>query len=428
MTTKRIPPGPGQQYNPTQSLLVWMGDQFKEFGNIYKASIYGTTVYAIRDPEYAHHVLVENWQNYVKGQIIKRVAFLLGNGLMASEGELWKRQRRMIQPVFSRKSIGGLTKYIVTANVALLKKWKQAAQQKQNVNVTRDISSSILEVMLTLIFGQDYERIGPHFSIVSDESARNMEFARAFRSLGRIILQLAAQRRKEHSTSSDILGMLMEARDRQDGQPMTERLLVNEVLTLIVAGHETTASTLNWTWYLISQNPQVEEKLSREIRPPLSPEFANLDDLPKSLYTRQVIDEVLRLYPAGWLMTRKALKDDHLGDYFVPAGTEIYIPPYFIQRNPDLWDDPDRFNPDRFDPDQSSPRHRLATLPFSAGPRNCIGEFLARVEMQIHVMIIASQLWLRYVQTTPIELDAGVNLRSKHDFIMSPKLKAMPDR
>jgi cytochrome P450 len=424
----RIPPGPTEKYSTTQELLSWMGDQFKRFGNTYKASIYGTNVYVVRDPQYAQHVLRENWQNYTKGQAIKRVALLLGNGLMVSEGEFWKTQRRMIQPAFHRKAIGALAKVITTSNLALLRRWQQAAHKKVSVNVTGDVSRMALEVMLISIFGANYEQVAPHFNILSEESARNMEFARVFGSLGKIVLQLAAQRRKEKIMSTDILGMLMEARDQRSGQAMPDRQLVNEIKTLIVAGHETTASTLNWTWYLLSQHPEVEEKLSSELDNLLGSKIPNVDDLPKLAYTRKVIDETLRLYPAGWLLTRRALKDDQLGDYFVPAGTEIYISPYFIHRHPDLWEDPDRFNPDRFAPEHSQGRPPLAMLPFSTGPRNCIGEFFARIEMQVHLLTIAKQLRLRFVERTQPELDVGVNLRSKHDFIMNPELKALADR
>jgi len=423
----RIPPGPAEKYCVTQGLSSWMGDQFERFGDIYKASIYGISVYVVRDPQYAQHVLRDNWQNYSKGQAIKRVALLLGNGLMVSEGELWKTQRRMIQPAFHRKTIGALTEVIRTSNVALLRRWEQAAHKKVSVNVTRDVSFVALEVVLISVFGADYERVAPHFKILTEESARNLNFAQAFRSLGKIVLQLVAQRREEKMVSNDILGMLMEARDQKTSQAMPDRQLANEVATLIVAGHETTASTLNWTWYLLSQHPEVEEKLSSELNNLLGSQIPGLDDLPKFAYTRQVIDEALRLYPAGWLMTRRALKDDHLGDYFVPAGTEIYISPYFIHRHPNLWEDPDRFNPDRFGPNHSHDRHLLAMLPFSAGPRNCIGELFARVEMQIHLMTIAKQLRLRFVEKNPPELDFGVNLRSKHDFMMKPELRALAD-
>src|SRR2546430_5732688 len=219
--------------------------------------------------------------------------------------------------------------------------------------------------------------------------------------------------------------MLNDARPHQSVKATQDDQLINELMSLILAGHETTASVLNWTWYLISQHPEVEAKLSNELNSVLGSEFPELDDLAKFAYKRQIIEESLRLYPAGWLMTRKALRDDYLGDYFVPAGTEIYISPYFVQRHPSLWEDPDRFNPDRFGLEHSQDRHRRAMFPFSAGPRYCIGESFARMEMQIHVMMIAKQLRLRYVQTRPLELDAGVNLRNKYDFIMTPELKAI---
>jgi len=214
----------------------------------------------------------------------------------------------------------------------------------------------------------------------------------------------------------------MQARDPHTGQSMHDRQLINEILAIIVAGHETTAGTLNWTWYLISQNPKVALRLSDELK-----DLTNLpdyDDLPKYPYTRQVIEESMRLYPAGWLMTRKALGDDQLGDYFVPAGTEIFVSSYFIQRNPALCENPDFFDPDRFETDNLKHRHRLATILFSAGPRNCIGSFFARFEMQIHLLTISSHLRLEYVQSKPIELEAGVNLRSRDDFIMYPEVVA----
>jgi cytochrome P450 len=422
---EHIPRGPLEKYRVAEALMNWMSSQFSLFGDIYKASVYGTSVYAVRNAEFAQRVLVDNSENYVKGQSIKRVALLLGNGLMVSKGDLWKRQRRMIQPAFNHESIGPLINMITTVNLDLLKKWQLAAGRNESVNVTRDVSGMALEVMLRFILGEDYERVGSHFDLLTQEPARNMEFASSFRALGKIILQVVDRRRKEPAASTDALGMMIQARDSQSGEPMQDRQLIDEILTLIVAGHETTASTLNWAWYLISQHPEVEQRLSNELSTLTN--SSEIGDLPKFPYTRQIVDETMRLYPAGWLLTRKALRDDCLGEYFVPAGTEIYVALYFLQRHPDLWEEPDRFNPDRFRPENSKHRHRLATIPFSAGPRNCIGALFARVEMQIHFMTIARYLRLRYIQTKPIELDAGVNLRSKYDFIMYPEAKLVED-
>ena len=418
---RRIPPGPAEKYDTSEDLLRWMKDQFDRFGSIYRASVYGTDVYVVSDPEHVDHVLRINWQNYKKGQAIKRIGFLLGNGLMVSEGEFWKSQRRMIQPAFHDKTIGALINVISEANIALLEKWKDAAQERESVNITSDISHMILKIVLISIFGEDYEQVAPHFDIVSDESARNLEFAQRFRSLRKLVAEVAGQRRKQNRTATDMLGMLMEARDRKN-RAMPDSQLVSEIMTLIVAGHETTASTLNWTWYLLSTSAEEEEKLWRELNAVPGSGSPVIGDLAKFVYTRQVIEETLRLYPAGWLMTRAALKDDQLGDYFVPAGMEIYISPYLIQRHPAFWDAPDRFNPDRFGPDLLHTRHPMTMLPFSAGPRKCIGENLARIEMQIHVMTIAKHLRLRSVSEQSIQLEAGVNLRNKHDFIMNPEI------
>lgn len=424
MTTKRVPPGPTDAYDTDLPLLDWLRQQFNRFGDIYSASIYGATVYVVSAPEYVEHVLLQNWQNYVKGLAIKRIGLLLGKGLMVSEGEFWINQRRMVQPAFHRKAIGALSGVISAANRELLITWEHAAKEKSTVNITRDISRTVLQVTLRSIFGEDYESVAPHFNILSDQPERSLEFADAFRPLADIVIRLAGQRRNANRIATDILGVLMQARDRVGGQLMSDRQLAREIVTLVVAGHETTASVLNWTWYLLSQHPSADEKLSREINELLKGEIPQLDDLPRFAYTRQVLEEVMRLYPPGWLMTRRALRDDQLGDYFVSAGTEIYISPFLIQRHPGLWEAPDLFNPDRFSPAYSQHRHPLSMLPFSAGPRNCIGEYFARIEMQIHLLIVAPRLRMHYAPSAPPELVAGVNLLSRNDLIMIPEFKS----
>ena len=264
-----------------------MDDNFRRYGDIYRASVYGTNVYATKLPEHAQHVLRRNWQNYVKGRAIKRIALLLGNGLMVSEGELWKSQRRMMQPAFHRCAIAALTDVISDTNCALLEKWEQAARNKQSVNVTRDVSLAVLEVVLRAIFGADYGEVAPHFNLLSDQTARDLRFAQAFRGLGKFVVDIADRRRNRNIVSIDMLGMLMESRDRDSGRAMSDGQLVNEVLTLVVAGHETTASTLNWTWYLLSQHPDVEKRLSDEIDALLTARSPAIEDLPKFHCARQ---------------------------------------------------------------------------------------------------------------------------------------------
>jgi cytochrome P450 len=425
--SRRIPDGPKEKYNSDEDLLVWLGKNIEQYGEVFRASIYGTDVYVVNAPQYADHVLLKNWQNYPKGQAIKRIALLLGNGLMVSKGELWMRQRRMMQPAFNRHAMAPFAPIIIAANEHLLRKWEQAGRAGTHVNATRDISLMILEIVLRAIFGDDYNLVAPQFQVVSDEAARNLEFAIAFTSLGKIIVEIAENRRREGRSSADFLGLLMQARDRGSGEGMSDSQLSKEIMTLIVAGHETTASTLNWVWYLLAQNPTAERKLALELERLPRGAIPRVEDLPDFPYVRQVIEEALRIYPPGWLMTRKAIQEDQLGEYFVPAGTEIYIAPYYMQRHPGLWTAPDAFDPDRFDPDATQDRPALAMLPFSVGPRNCIGEHLARMEMQFHLIIIGSRLRMRLIGAEPPSLAAGVNLLSAHDFIMSPELKSSND-
>ena len=308
---------------------------------------------------------------------------------------------------------------MVEENAALLQRWKQAALRNETVDVTADTSTAVLNITLLSIFGEDHHLVAPSFKVLSEEAMRDLRFAQTFRALEPIIQDVVTRRRSRNTAPRDILGLLMQARDRDTGRPMSDRQLISEVKTLIVAGHETTASTLNWIWYSLTQHPAVADTLKAELDRQFTGKI-EIEDLAGFTYTRQVIDEALRLYPAGWLMTRRALGDDRLGDYLVPAKTEIYIPPYFIQRHPGLWDDPDRFDPGRFAASALTERHRLAMLPFSAGPRNCIGEVFARIEMQIHLMMVASQLRMHFPETPSPDYVAGVNLRSKHSFVMRP--------
>lgn len=418
-----VPPGPAEKYDLSDEILPWLMRNFKQFGGIYRASMYGGNVYVVSEPQYVDHVMRENWQNYKKGQAIERVRMLLGNGLMVSEGQLWKKQRKMIQPAFHPEIAGSMLKMLADSSQRLLESWLARARNGQAINVTREVSLWVLEVVLRSIFGQDYDRVAPEFNILSSESTRNMQFAQIFRPLREVVRNLVNERRQNRNIAEDILGMLMEARDRTTGEAMPDGQLLSEIVTLVVAGHETTAGTLSWFWYLVSQHPKVEAKLAREIsaQAPFVPD--SLNAFAAFPYTRQVIEETMRLYPPGWLLTRRAIQDDQLGDYFVPAGTEVYISLYLIQRNPALWENPDIFDPDRFAPERIQNRHPLATFPFSAGPRKCVGEFLARVEMQIHIITIASHLRLHHISGDPRDLETEVNLRCKNDFLFTPQLR-----
>jgi len=378
-------------------------------------------------PDHVRHVLVDRSANFAKGIGIDRVAILLGNGLMTSEGESWRTQRRLVQPSFHRNVIATWMPHLHAANAALAEKWTTAAAAGAAVNVTQDMSEVTLEVVLRALFSDDLARLtsargGNPFALLTDDTERNLAFAYKFRQLGALILDEVQRRRRDGVRHNDIVSQLIDARDRQTAAPMGDRQLLDEIMTLIVAGHETTASSLNWFWYLLASTPDVAARLRAEVDVGAvdPPGYGDLEKLP---FTRRAIDETLRLYPPGWLLTRRAIAADTVGGVSLPAKADVLISPYLVHRHPAHWPDPARFDPDRFLPEYNSGRNRFAYLPFGLGPRACIGEHLALVEMHTHVATLARRFDLELVPGQEIELEPQVNLRTRHPLRMIPRLR-----
>ena len=417
-----VPLGPTEHFSSAEDLFHWMKRNFERYGDIFRATVYGSVVYVVSAPEYCEHILRRNWLNYPrKGLVVQRIALALGNNLITSNGESWASQRRMIQPAFTKSAIGRMTAMMAGVNAELLQQWRAAAERHETVNVTRDVSLMVLKITLMSIFGDDYHTVAPHFQFFAEEAARDFTFAQSLAPLRELILRIVAGRRSQNRDAADTLGVMIQARDREGGEHMPDAQLAREVLNLVVAGHETTASLLNWMWYLLASHPEAQERLAAELDGVPWEGHPTIDMLPNYPYTRSVIDEALRLYPPLWLMTRKALNDDRLGEYFVPAGTEIFISPFLIQHSADLWETPDEFNPDQLSANKRLERHELALCPFGAGPRKCIGDLFARVEIQTHLMMFEKELRLRRCDTSLPEIATGINLLSKHNFHMLPE-------
>jgi enediyne biosynthesis protein E7 len=423
------PLGPTEHFSSGEDLFHWMNRNFERYGDIFRATVYGSVVYVVSAPEYCDYILRRNWLNYPrKGLVVQRIALALGNNLITSNGQSWVSQRRMIQPAFTKSAIGRMSAMMAGVNAELLQQWRAAAERRETVNVTRDISLMVLKITLMSIFGDDYHTVAPHFQFFAEEATRDFTFAQSLTALRELILRIVAVRRSENVDAADTLGVLIQARDREGGEPMADAQLAREVVNLVVAGHETTASLLNWMWYLLASHPEAQERLAAELDAAPWEGHPTIDMLPNYPYTRSVMDEALRLYPPLWLMTRKALNDDRLGEYFVPAGTEIFISPFLIQRSPDLWETPDEFNPDQLSASKRLERHELALCPFGAGPRKCIGDLFARVEIQTHLMMFEKELRLRRCDTSPPEIATSINLLSKHNFHMLPETLSKGNR
>ncbi len=425
--TQAQPPEAAIQFDigSTDDSLERMVELFAELGDIYRVYVPArqSHTYVIHHPDDVKRVLVSNHRNYTKGLGLDRVKILLGKGLMTSEGELWTRQRYMMQPFFHRRVVTQFSEAIGTANSRLLERWDELARRGEPVNLTDEMSSLTLEIVLRAIFGRDLERMsqelgGNPFEVVTKDQGRNLQFAFKFRSLTKLVAGLIERRRQEKEEHFDYVAMLMGARDKDSGEPMAERQLIDEILTLVVAGHETTASGLNWTWYLLSQHPQAEARLHAELDAIPDEPAPSLPRMEELAYTQQVINEALRLYPPGWLLSRRAVQPDVLSGYEIPAGTNVLLPLYLLHRHPRYWKEPDTFLPERFAPDHDAERPRFAYMPFAAGPRHCIGETFALYEMLLHLHRIARHFRLVHVRDKPIELEAQINLRTRYPLHM----------
>jgi enediyne biosynthesis protein E7 len=424
---KNLPPEAELQFDvgSTDDSLERMVELFARHGDTYRVFVPArkSYTYVIHHPDDVKRVLVGNHRNYTKGLGLDRVRILLGKGIMTSEGELWKRQRYMMQPLFHRRVLTGFAQLIAAANERRLSRWDALAARGEPVNLTDEMSDLTLDIVLRSIFGRDLDRLSGQlganpFEVVTREQSRDLQFAYKFRSLTKLVAQLIARRRAEPEEHFDYVAMLMAARDKESGEPMGERELIDEVMTLIVAGHETTASGLNWTWYLLSQHPEAEARLHAELD--AAPEMAapNLAEMEELAYTSQVVNEALRLYPPGWLLSRRTVAADVLGGFQVPPGTNVLLPLYLLHRHPRYWKEPDRFAPERFAPEHEAERPRFAYMPFAAGPRHCIGETFALYEMLMHLYKVARRYRLVYVPDKPLELEAQINLRTRHPLHM----------
>jgi enediyne biosynthesis protein E7 len=427
MQTTAIPPGPTEGFDlgGSEETLARLQDYFARFGDIYRvfAPSRGVYYYVINHPDDVKRVLLSNHRNYTKGDGIDRVKILLGNGIMTSEGDFWRRQRRMMQPSFHRRVIDQFSALISEVNEKYAQRWAAASARGEAVNLSNDTSELTLEIVLKSIFGTDLGRLEQQmgvnpFEVVAKQSNRDLKFAFQFRSLARLVGELIQRRRRESVEHFDFLEMLMLTRDRETDEPMAERELIDEVLTLIVAGHETTAAALTWTWYLLSRHPEAAERLQGEADR-TSGEVLGLGAAEAMSFTHQVLQESLRLYPPGWLLTRRALEADELGGFPIAPRSDVFISPYMLHRHPAFWSDPEEFKPERFADADANERHKFAYIPFAVGPRHCIGENMAMFEMLVHMRTMTRRFTLSRATDEPIEFEAQINLRPRSNLMMT---------
>lgn len=433
---KRVPPGPTDPVTlgidpDTLATLEELQSQYGNMVGVRKAS--GRAAYFINDATAVRRLLVKQHARYRKGPGFERVKMLLGNGLIVSDGETWRRSRRMIQPAFSRQNVHRLIEVMIACTKSRAASWDTVAEEGGSLDITQEMNDFALELILRCIFGADYDdqiMVGGKnpFAFLSKDSARDLRVVLQVRESRDLISQVIAKRReKAREMQFDFLSMYMSATDKDD-QPFTDTELLDELITLIVAGYETSAGTLNWAWFLLATHADAELALLREASESIS-DAAELNQqvLTDMSYTQQLLEETLRLYPPVWLFTRRAAEDDTLVDYDIEAGTDIYLSPYILHRTDAYWPDPEKFDPMRFAEEQSNHKKgERPYFPFSLGPRRCLGEYFSFLEMKVHLGLLIQRFRMTLVSDRDPELDLGINLRTRNSIILRPELRDRP--
>lgn len=361
----------------------------------------------VHQPEDVQRVLVTNHRNYVKSRSYEGLRLALGNGLVTSEGDFWRRQRKLSQPAFHRQRLEGLVSTMVDCVERAEQRWRdRAGRGGSSLDLHQEMMRLTLGIVGHTLFGIELagesNELGPAVSTILTHANKyaesliriplwiptpaNYRFRRAKRRIDETVHRIIAERRRNPEDRGDLLSMLMTASDGDDR--MTDEQLRDEVLTFFAAGHETIAVAMGWTFLMLSQYPEAAKKIREEVRDVAGDDRITFEMLPRLKYTGWVISEVMRMYPPVWIIERQALGDDVLGGYRIPKGTIVAVSPWGLHYSPKLWDDPHRFDPERFSDERSEGRSKYAYLPFGGGPRVCIGNHFAMMESKVIVAML----------------------------------------
>jgi steroid delta-isomerase-like uncharacterized protein len=422
----RRPPGPQREVTLSQiraDPLTFLKEITQEYGDYVHYVCEGRTTILVNQPHAIRHVLHDCASNYTKLHTPDLLLLkpMLGDGLLTTEGPVWKRDREWIQPSLSRPQLEASAGLIVKVVEEMLTRWRRRPDAGTPMDMSREMSRMTLEVAARVLFSSDFASRSEAFGEAMDVLNESMSTARpdlagisnrlqpAVALIRRTVWQTILARRFYDSSEDDVLGALLRAQKEHDD---SDQHVVDQAVTILLAGHETTAKAMSWVFALLDANPVPLGCLRRELDDCLGGRRPELGDLPKLRYTRAIINETLRLDPPIWLVTRTTLQDDEIAGYDIPAGALVAISPYLIHRHPNLWDDPDRFHPERFLADEAATQG-YRYLPFGHGPRHCVGKTLATLEMTLALAAIYYHFEFRVLPNHLIEPEALVTMRPR---------------
>jgi cytochrome P450 len=408
------------------------------YGDAVALPLGPTPLYFFNDPDSAKHVLADNSTNYRKGIGLVHARRALGDGLLTSEGELWRKQRKTIQPAFQMRRLASQAGAVAEEAARMVDRLRSHVG-KGPIDIRQEMTGLTLGVLGRTLLDADlgaFASIGDSFEAVQDQAMfemmslgmvppwiplpKQLRFRRARADLEKVVDTLTAERSASPAGDGDdvVSRLLASVRDEDDPRVARTRLH-DELVTLLLAGHETTASTLSWAFHLIDGHPEVADRLHAEAVDVLGDRLPVYEDLHRLEYTMMVIQETMRLYPPVWLLSRRANEEDEVAGYRVPADTNVLICPYTLHRHPRLWDEPERFSPDRFHPDQVNDRPRYAYIPFGAGPRFCVGNNLGLMEAVFVLALVSRDLRLVQVPGHVTRAEPMLSLRVRGELPMT---------
>jgi cytochrome P450 len=421
--------------DPRLALMAWA----REHGPMVRIPLGLIVAHLIARPEDVQHVLQTRADNYHKAAQTRFLTEFLGLSLLTLEGDAWMKRRRLAQPAFHRERLAEIARAMTGGAERMLARWRGHEGSGRSFDVAAEMMQVTLGVAGETLLGVDLsasaEEVGRALPVVLDHvqarcnsilplplwvpTPANRRYYAATRVLDTLVGGLIRDWRSGRATPTGLMAMIMDARDEETGERLGDEELRNEVMTLIFAGHETTASALSWTFWLLAQNPAAARRLREEVAEVLGDRVPTAQDLPRLQYTANTVKEAMRLMPPAWVIGRSPLADDEIEGYHVPAGSLVLLAPCVTHRDPSLWDAPETFDPDRFTPERSAGRHRMAYYPFSDGPRGCIGKAFSMMEATLIVAMVASRFRLEIDPERPVEIQPSLTLRPKNGLWMT---------